>query len=306
MGFTSQYINESYEPDKIYRQKIIESVVVPGDEKYIEDFLYGEKGNIGEYKVIKYLGRPRNRWECRTNKKKDQITWRIRCSCGLEKDISHKNLLSLEYEIRRNKTKPHCRCPRHIENFSIGTEYDRLKIIGYAKLTTKDANRKSTQIKSKNWTCWYLKCTCKCGKHTIKNPFFIRPDHITTHLKRGYKNFGCGCKQITHGMSDSDAYSRFLNAKVRAKQNRLKFNLNVEDCIAPKNCPVLGIPLISSQQKGPTDNSPNLDRLIPNKGYTKENVIVISSKANRIKNSATVKELRLVANWLEKQVKGDK
>ena len=300
--FTAEYNNESFEPEKIYTKKIIEAEIVPGDEKYIEKFLFGEKSNIGNYEVIKYLGRPKNRWKYRTNKRKDQITWRIRCNCGLEKDISHSNFNCLRYQIRKNNIKPHCNCPKHKKEFELNTEYDLLKIVGYAKLTAENANRQSNHIAKGIWKAWYLACSCKCGKYDKENPFYLRPHAITRTLKEGRTSFGCGCKQKKHGMRDSDAYSRLSNAKIRAKKKNLAFDLDIYDCIAPKNCPVLGIPLKVSTKKGPTDNSPNLDRLIGSKGYTKNNVVIISNKANRIKNSATIHQLRLVANWLKEQV----
>ena len=36
--FTAEYNNESFEPEKIYTQKIIEVEIVPGDEQYIKNF----------------------------------------------------------------------------------------------------------------------------------------------------------------------------------------------------------------------------------------------------------------------------
>ncbi len=44
-------------------------------------------------------------------------------------------------------------------------------------------------------------------------------------------------------------------------------------------------------------NSPSFDRIIPTRGYTKGNVIIISNRANRIKSDATVEELERVASF---------
>lgn len=49
---------------------------------------------------------------------------------------------------------------------------------------------------------------------------------------------------------------------------------------------------------GPRDGSPTLDRIVPDKGYVRENVWVISGRANRIKNDATIEELELIAEAL--------
>lgn len=51
------------------------------------------------------------------------------------------------------------------------------------------------------------------------------------------------------------------------------------------------------------DNSPTLDRIVPDLGYVPGNVAVISFRANAIKRNATVAELKAVAAWLETKVK---
>ena len=53
--------------------------------------------------------------------------------------------------------------------------------------------------------------------------------------------------------------------------------------------------------KAQADNSPTLDRIIPERGYVKGNVVVISALANRIKTNANVRQIELVAEWLRKQ-----
>ena len=84
----------------------------------------------------------------------------------------------------------------------------------------------------------------------------------------------------------------------------MPFNLDIEDCIAPKKCPILGITLKrSTKLQGPLDDSPSLDKIIPEKGYVKGNVIVISQLANRIKNDGTFEEINKVADWYEKELR---
>lgn len=41
---------------------------------------------------------------------------------------------------------------------------------------------------------------------------------------------------------------------------------------------------------------------MPAMGYVKGNIIVISNRANRIKNNATIPELRAVADFFERHV----
>jgi len=51
------------------------------------------------------------------------------------------------------------------------------------------------------------------------------------------------------------------------------------------------------------DLTPSIDRIDPKKGYVKDNIIVVSMRANRIKNDATVDEIRKVADFYEKLLK---
>jgi hypothetical protein len=90
-------------------------------------------------------------------------------------------------------------------------------------------------------------------------------------------------------------------ARRRARKKDLPFSIVEEDIKIPDVCPVLGIPLFSGEGHA-IDNSPNIDRIIPEKGYVAGNIRVISFRANRIKSNATVEELRAVLKDLQKQL----
>lgn len=89
------------------------------------------------------------------------------------------------------------------------------------------------------------------------------------------------------------------NIKTRAKRQGVPFNITAEDIETPEFCPVLGIRMERSTNPkgGISDCSPTVDRLVPELGYVKGNVIVVSHKANRIKNNATIDELETVARF---------
>lgn len=93
-------------------------------------------------------------------------------------------------------------------------------------------------------------------------------------------------------------------AKARATKAGVPFALATDDITIPFACPVLDIPIIVGSGK-PTDNSPSLDRVVPALGYVRGNVLVISNRANRIKNNATVPELRMVADFFENHMTQD-
>ena len=87
--------------------------------------------------------------------------------------------------------------------------------------------------------------------------------------------------------------------KSRTKRSGIPFDLKLEDIVVPEFCPVLGIPLEWQIGKGGrTDNSPSLDRMEPELGYTKGNVQVISMRANRIKNDGTIEEHEKIIRYM--------
>lgn len=89
----------------------------------------------------------------------------------------------------------------------------------------------------------------------------------------------------------------FHNAKRRSEARGISFSLQASDVLIPSHCPVLGLKL----DKGFlhfTDNSPSLDRIKPELGYVPGNVRVISWRANRIKNDATVEELQKILEYM--------
>lgn len=92
-------------------------------------------------------------------------------------------------------------------------------------------------------------------------------------------------------------YALYNHARRRAKFKGLPFTILKEDIIIPKICPLLKIPLIIG--KGTLcDNSPTIDRLIQERGYIKENIVVVSYKANRMKSNSSFEEFeRLYRNW---------
>ena len=69
--------------------------------------------------------------------------------------------------------------------------------------------------------------------------------------------------------------------------------------IFPKDfkCPALGIKM---EWSGELDTSPALDKLNPNKHYTKDNVCWISFRANSIKTDADYEEILMVGKWMKK------
>lgn len=97
--------------------------------------------------------------------------------------------------------------------------------------------------------------------------------------------------------------SRFLaKAKERAKEKNLPINLDIDylESIATEYCPVFKTNFVWGFTGNGRDDirGPSLDRIIPDLGYVKGNVVFISVIANNIKQNVTEKELYAVADWL--------
>lgn len=94
---------------------------------------------------------------------------------------------------------------------------------------------------------------------------------------------------------------RAILNKVKNNANRaaIEFNLTEEDIIIPDICPVLGTKLEFKTREDDYGCSPSLDRFDSSKGYIKDNVHVISWRANRLKSDGTLEEFRNLVKWLE-------
>ena len=78
-------------------------------------------------------------------------------------------------------------------------------------------------------------------------------------------------------------------ARDNAAHYHREFTLTINDIHIPKYCPYFGIKLSFNKQR--RNSSPSLDRIDNTKGYIPSNVEVISWRANKLKNDATIGEL---------------
>lgn len=86
----------------------------------------------------------------------------------------------------------------------------------------------------------------------------------------------------------------------RAKKMGLAFDLEYDDLNPPEKCPVFGYILERTAYSEKKNNhlSPSVDRIDPNKGYTKDNIQIISNLANVMKHDATPEQLVMFATWV--------
>lgn len=97
--------------------------------------------------------------------------------------------------------------------------------------------------------------------------------------------------------------SRMITAaKARAKASDLPFSISLEDIVIPQHCPICLCEMkMAEGVRGGAKDSPTLDRVICELGYTPENIAVICKNCNSKKGHATSQELRRIADWIDAQ-----
>lgn len=98
----------------------------------------------------------------------------------------------------------------------------------------------------------------------------------------------------------------FNAARNRALKKNIPFDILLEDLILPDTCPVLGIPIYFNTGKGENrsrnatlKHSPSIDRIDNSKGYIKGNVMIISYRANILKNDGSLEELEKIVAYMK-------
>lgn len=109
---------------------------------------------------------------------------------------------------------------------------------------------------------------------------------------------------VTKNFMDIDPRRRMIfAARQRAKRDGRECTLKPEDIKMPDDCPILGIPLESStaerrKTSAETDNSHSLDRVNNEGGYTPDNILVVSNKANKLKRDGDIQDILPVMAYL--------
>ncbi len=149
----------------------------------------------------------------------------------------------------------------------------------------------------------YTTCKCECGGEKTCERYGIVSGRTTS----------CGCvlrertiafnktkrKEPGTRKADDRRYKMFHNAQHRAKKKGIPFTITIDDIIIPERCPLLNIELVSSSDKNDPRN-PSLDQIVPGKGYTPDNIQVISYRANVLKWDASLQELQTLVENLQK------
>lgn len=137
------------------------------------------------------------------------------------------------------------------------------KVVEAALLWQKE-NKERVNAKNRAWV--------------LNNPIKMEEINKKKQVKKRLSSFA---KQLLH------------NARNNAKKKGQVFDLVLEDIVIPEYCPLLGIKLIKEEENYTFHHKalPSLDRIDSTKGYTKDNIWVISYLANRMKADASQEDL---------------
>jgi hypothetical protein len=101
-------------------------------------------------------------------------------------------------------------------------------------------------------------------------------------------------RQLRKRHLENPALKMLKDARSRARAKNLPFALAIEDIVVPERCPILEVAFVAGT-KDQHSLSPTLDRVIPELGYVRGNVRVISHRANAIKWAKSAEHHRRVA-----------
>lgn len=154
-------------------------------------------------------------------------------------------------------------------------------------------SRRRWKAYGEDWPEGHRLCL-KCKEMKLLTEF-----HKHSGCLRGYNTVCKVCRKPTSKAQyrKTDLINLMLHrCKSRAIQKKLDFNLSKRDIKIPEICPVLGI-----QLKAGTLYTPSVDRIDPTKGYVKDNIQIISNRANLLKNNGTIEEFEKLLIFLKKK-----
>lgn len=145
----------------------------------------------------------------------------------------------------------------------------------------------------------FKKC-CNCGEIKLVDSFYWNKakQRYSSRCKDCHNELG---RERLEKAGPKEWYSaRRSHAKRRAKLKGMEFGLPPkpwEGLIYPTHCEVLGLELtytLMAEGGGKRDNAASFDRIDCSRGYTVDNVRIISARANRLRADSTLEELKML------------
>ncbi len=149
---------------------------------------------------------------------------------------------------------------------------------------------KKVIVTEENNGVWGKTCSCCTNfkEYTEYTPRYVDGKYYLFSLCNS-----CKVKKTRKWRLDNRERSLFNCIKNRATRQGWEFDLEIEDIVFPDFCPILGIK-IDKNSPSRVDTSPTVDRIDTNKGYTKDNTVICSWRANKLKSNGTFEEIEKI------------
>ena len=133
----------------------------------------------------------------------------------------------------------------------------------------------------------------------IKRDGYFGEHWVTPESFKNCKEAISKNKKLKSKTKQGTTIEMLCGAKSRAKAKNLPFDLDLQyvRSIINDKCPIFNFELKWDNPKQ-MYNSPSLDRIIPELGYVKGNVQIISNLANTMKSNASVEQLLTFSKWI--------
>lgn len=179
------------------------------------------------------------------------------------------------------------------KSFQVLTTEDHAKIVNWAKMGVgcgEIANKLGNKVSKQR----IAQICAKRGLDPMSIKREIKELERQDRMRRLYGSFWHNGQLIADKKTISAAKKKF-----RYKKNNSvhAFTVEFSDIEWPTHCPVLGIEL-DYHSKHRQENSVTFDRIDNTKPYEPGNVVIMSWRANRIKNDGTAEEHRLISNYM--------
>lgn len=121
------------------------------------------------------------------------------------------------------------------------------------------------------------------------------------HNAKMFKKWGADWdkKEFRKSLIYQTMRAKFRQKKANAQRTGIEFTIDFGELEFPTHCPVLGIELDYFNDKR-AENSVSFDQIIPGLGYVTGNVVIMSWRANRIKNDGTLQEHEQIVKFMKR------
>lgn len=106
----------------------------------------------------------------------------------------------------------------------------------------------------------------------------------------------------TNHLTQKDFKTLWTQLKNSAAKRNIPFTLlpkDIDEIGIPITCPILGIP-IHFHRHHAKDDSISFDRIDSSKGYSIDNLVIVSNRVNKLKSNATLEEMKQIVEFYEK------